>query len=165
VNPPQFRFPVLIKKRMLFITTQICARRSPERPGFLFEHFGSHEELSMKAWWMLAALIVLACPAGAQTRMAAIGGAGRETCAAWTEDRGAASESARLANERRIEWISGFFSAVNVFADSSGSLHGGIDDRDGMLAWIDNFCREHPNDPLWGAAANLVLDLRNRSRN
>ncbi|HJW40697.1 MAG TPA: hypothetical protein VJ476_05625 [Rhizomicrobium sp.] len=120
------------------------------------------------SWWIFAALIAVACPLNANaddtTHSVAIGGAGSDKCASWTEDRGASSGPAKQASERRTEWISGFFSAVNFFAEPNGSLHGGIDDRDGMLGWIDNYCREHPSDPLFVAAADLVFDLRNHPR-
>jgi hypothetical protein len=116
-------------------------------------------------WGMVGVLLVAAYPAGALgDHVAAIGGAGNDTCAAWVQDRSAGSESARQASQRRLEWVSGFFSAINVFDEPSGSLHGGIDDRDGMVGWIDNYCRAHPNDPVWLAAADLVLDLRNKKR-
>ena len=94
----------------------------------------------------------------------AIGGSGREPCSAWTKDRIATSADARLASQSRIDWISGYFSAVNMFAEASGNLHGSIDDHDGMIGWIDNYCRAHPADPLFVAAADLVFDLRNNPR-
>lgn len=49
------------------------------------------------------------------------------------------------------------------FAEPAGNLHGGIDDRDGMLRGIDSYCRAHPRDPLFAAAANLVLLLKNQA--
>ena len=123
----------------------------------------------MKAsWWMLAASIAIASPVGSyaadSTRSSAIGGSGRDACSAWVKDRSARSESAKQATQRRIEWVSGFFSAVNVFIDPSGNLHGSIDDLNGMLGWVDNYCRGHPSDPLFAVAADLFFDLRNHPR-
>ena len=115
---------------------------------------------------MFAVLLAIAGPVDLHaqpTHAVAVGGTGREPCAAWTQDRNAEKEPGRQTSEGRIEWISGFFSAVNLFAEPSGNLHGGIDDRDGMLSWIDNYCRAHPGDPLFAAAANLVLQLRRQS--
>jgi hypothetical protein len=110
-------------------------------------------------------LMVSAAGANADSvRSVAIGGAGRDACSAWVSDRGSTSTSAQVANQGRIEWISGFLSGVNVFADRSGNLKGGIDDPDGVLGWIDKYCRTHPTDPLWAAASALVLDLRNHPR-
>jgi hypothetical protein len=109
--------------------------------------------------------IVFSVGAYAQTTHAvAVGGAGRDSCAIWIKDRGGASEPSVLASQKRIEWISGFFSAVNLFTQPSGNLPGGIDDIDGMLGWIDTHCRSKPDEPLWAAAADLVLDLKNHPR-
>lgn len=117
--------------------------------------------------WLLATLIMAssASGVGAQgARSVNIGDAGRDTCAAWSQDRDAASDTARQAKERRVEWVLGFFSAVNFFNNQDGNLHGGIDDQNGMLAWIDNYCGGHPKDPLFVAAVDLVFDLRNNPR-
>jgi hypothetical protein len=97
-------------------------------------------------------------------RSVAIGGAGRDACSAWVLDRGATSTLAQAASKGRIEWIFGFLSGVNVFADRSGNLKGGVDDPDGVLGWVDKYCHTHPTDPLWTAAGALVLDLRNHPR-
>jgi hypothetical protein len=97
-------------------------------------------------------------------RSVSIGGAGRDTCTAWVTDRGAKSGPSQMASQGRIEWVSGFLSGVNLFADRSGNLKGGADDLKGTLEWIDNYCRSHPNDPLWAAAGALVFDLRNHPR-
>ena len=93
-----------------------------------------------------------------------IGGVGRDPCSAWVSGRGTTTPSAEAASQARIEWISGFLSAVNVFADRSGNLKGGVDDTDGVIRWIDKYCRAHPTDPLWTAAGALVLDLKNSPR-
>lgn len=112
-----------------------------------------------------AVLILLASLARADSgRSVAIGGAGRDACSAWLSDRGSTSTSAKAASKARIEWISGFLSGVNLFAESSGHLKGGVDDPEGVNKWIDNYCRAHPTDPLWAAVGNLVLDLRNHPR-
>lgn len=97
-------------------------------------------------------------------RSVAISGAGGDRCAAWVSDRRGTSAAAQAASLGRIEWISGFLSGVNLFADPSGHLKGGVDDPDGVLGWIDNYCLAHPAAPLWAAAGALVLDLRNHPR-
>jgi hypothetical protein len=118
--------------------------------------------------WVLAASIVTAFPVCASDdpsiHKVSIGGSGANPCSAWTQDRSGTTDAARQASQSRIDWISGFFSAVNLFAEQFGSLHGGIDDRDGMIAWIDTYCQEHPTDPLFVAAGDLVFDLRNHPR-
>jgi hypothetical protein len=145
-------------------------RNLPERHGWrnrIARAVFQMESSVKPSWRIFVALVLLASPAMAQDdglRSAAIGGAGTDACSAWTADRDATSESARQASQRRIEWVSGFFSAVNLFTERSGSLHGSIDDRDGMLAWIDDYCRKNPKDPLFAVSANLVFELRNHPR-
>jgi hypothetical protein len=118
--------------------------------------------------WVFAALVVIVpicAHADPSIHKVAVGGSGRDPCSAWTQDRSATTDPERQASQSRIDWVLGFFSAVNLFAESSGSLHGGIDDRDGMILWIDNYCRAHPTAPLFVAAGDLVFDLRNHPRN
>ena len=98
------------------------------------------------------------------TRSLDVSGAGTEPCADWTEARGGTSEEANRDSQRRIEWVLGFLTAVNMFTERSGSLHGGIDDREGALSWIDNHCLTNPKDPLFAAVADLVFDLKSRNR-
>lgn len=112
-----------------------------------------------------AVLVLFASLARADSdRSVAISGAGLDACSAWLTDRGSSSAFAKAASQARIEWITGFLSGENLFAESSGHLKGGIDDPDGVNKWIDNYCRAHPTDPLWVAVADLVFDLRNHSR-
>lgn len=116
---------------------------------------------------MFAVLLAAASPVAlyAQSIHAvSIGGAGRDPCSAWTQDRSATTDAGRQASQARIEWVSGFFSAVNLFTQPSGSLHGGIDDRDGMISWLDSYCRDHPGAPLFAASADLFFDLKNHPR-
>lgn len=67
-------------------------------------------------------------------------------------------------SQRRIEWVLGFLTAINMFNTASGSLHGGIDNRVGTLSWVDAHCKANPKDPLFAAVANFVLDLKNHPR-
>jgi hypothetical protein len=118
--------------------------------------------------FILALACVLMASASAQladsVHKVAIGGAGRDTCSEWVTDRGATSGPSQAASQGRNEWVSGFLSGVNLFADRSGHLKGGVDDPKAALEWIDNYCRVHPNDPLWAAAGALVFDLRSHPR-
>lgn len=108
----------------------------------------------------LAAYLTSVGPAPADTTFSvAISGAGRNTCASWLEDRSATSDSARATNVKQVEWITGFISAVNVFAEPSGDVSRGVD-QDKLLAFIDTYCRTNPDHPIWMPAANLVLKLR-----
>ena len=117
--------------------------------------------------FLLAVTAMLAGPVRADdgtTHSVVVGGTGSEPCSSWMKDRSGDSEQTKKDAERRLQWVLGFFSAVNLFDDPSGNLHGGIDDREGMLAGIDNHCRSHPDDPLFVAAVDMVLDLKNHPK-
>lgn len=98
------------------------------------------------------------------TRSLAVSGSGSDTCAAWTQSREGTSEEAKQDAQKRTEWVLGFLTAINMFNTPSGSLHGGIDSRDGALSWIDARCKVTPTNPLFAAVAELVFDLRNHPR-
>ena len=98
------------------------------------------------------------------TYSVAISGAGIDKCAVWLSDRSATSDSSLAANKVRIAWLTGFLSGVNLFGERSGHLKGGVDDPNGTLGWIDNYCRANLGDQLWQAAGAFVLDLRNHPR-
>jgi hypothetical protein len=121
----------------------------------------------MRLFFLAALSVALAAAASANaqsTHSVAVAGVGRDACATWLTDRGATSGEVQATTKQRIEWLSGFLSGVNLFADRSGDLKGGADNIDGALEWIDTYCRAHPSDPLFAAAAGLVFDLRNHPR-
>jgi len=131
----------------------------------MMEKIAKREAPVCIAIFVASVVAVLPLDAHAQTTHAlSVGGAGRESCAIWTKAREGTSDQSQLDNQKQIEWVTGFFTAVNLLTQSSGSLHGGIDDQDGMLSWIDTHCRANPNDPLFAAAADLFLDLKNHPR-
>lgn len=128
---------------------------------------GLGTEVAMRTFIVVFGAVLMLCTSLARAdteRSVAVSGAGRDACSAWLSDRSSTSASAEAASQARIEWISGFLSGVNLFAESSGHLKGGVDDPDGVKKWIDNYCRAHPTDPLWVAVGDLVLDLRNHQR-
>jgi len=144
----------LFTREYLFVTRKVAG-------------FTVYLEMLMRALMLASCSVLLVSCSFAWAdplRSVSIAGAGRDSCSKWLSDRAATSTEARAATQARIEWISGFLSAVNLFADRSGNLKGGIDALDAALKWIDSYCSAHPVDPLWTAAGTLVLDLRNHAR-
>ena len=76
--------------------------------------------------WVFAASIMVAFPvhasADSSIHKVSIGGSGSDPCSGWTQDRSATTDAQKQARQGRIDWISGFFFAVNLFAESSGSM-------------------------------------------
>jgi hypothetical protein len=65
-------------------------------------------------------------------------GAGASSCGTWTADR-----SAKTANDD-VQWVLGFLSAYNTFGPDPSHNISHSTDVNGVLGWIDNYCREHP---------------------
>ena len=74
-------------------------------------------------------------------------GQGNSSCGAWT-----AARSGGVVRALGFEqWVLGFISGIGSARADANPLNGM--DADGIWAWIDNYCREHPIDELLTAAA------------
>ncbi len=82
-------------------------------------------------------------------------GVGNSSCTGWA--------TARKADDVRTvqykEWLLGYLSAYNNWVHKGQNVAGSTDNK-GLLAWIDNYCREHGADPLVQAVENLILALK-----
>ena len=88
-------------------------------------------------------------------------GQGNISCSLWLEGRKTDSPSAAS----RTGWVLGFMSAFNQY----GLKSQGADVSDGksteeLMAWIDNYCRQHQGDQLHMASQAFVDDFRQRTR-
>jgi hypothetical protein len=86
---------------------------------------------------------------------------GMDTCSTWTQGR----RSHGVAELNARAWIAGYLSALN--AAVSGHLNVDIlkdnIDVEGLWAWIDSFCRNHPLDTIQSAANGLGDELIRRA--
>jgi hypothetical protein len=81
-------------------------------------------------------------------------GEGWESCGKWTKERS-------LRTERSIimaTWVLGYVSGQNQAVDELPDFLLQTD-AEGMLAWIDNFCRSNPLEIVGTAVDKLVLTL------
>jgi hypothetical protein len=62
------------------------------------------------------------------------------------------------------QWISGFLSGYNAFVDTNGDVIGGRTDREGVNAWVDQYCREHPTDEMVYAVTHFIGFIKQRSK-
>ena len=60
------------------------------------------------------------------------------------------------------QWVAGYLSGSNVEADQPDVLVG--TDFDGLMAWIDNYCRANPLDLVGTAALKLFDELKSRAQ-
>jgi hypothetical protein len=91
----------------------------------------------MKSTLTLLALIVF-MPGETAGQTYSAGGAGNSSCGTWTLD---------------TQWLLGFLSGIGFLGKAEGldPLNGV--DAQAVLAWIDNWCHNHPLSPIADAGA------------
>jgi hypothetical protein len=108
---------------------------------------------------MLGIALMLALPAAAKTIK--VRGEGLATCTAWVQEHN------RKTSRQHVQdsWLLGYVNAVSGMLevpgveDVSGPFHN-ID----LLMWIDDYCNDHPEEPLIRAADALMRDLARRAQ-
>ena len=78
-------------------------------------------------------------------------GVGGQSCGGWI-----AASTDQEERNFHASWLLGWISAAGYY-DVRGSLKD--TDSDALIAWTDNYCRDHPLDTLFVAAAALVRKL------
>jgi hypothetical protein len=87
-------------------------------------------------------------------------GKGNESCGKWVQER-RANDWATTTSE---SWLAGYVTAYNRWvALLGGDITHGID-LDGLLAWIDSYCGQHPLNKVSTAAEALIFSLEDRRR-
>lgn len=78
-------------------------------------------------------------------------GAGASSCGTWTQDR--------AHNDfDDVEWVLGYLSGFNGWGQGTPDASEGIDNN-GVIAWVDNYCLEHPLNNIGDASAALIFTL------
>lgn len=80
------------------------------------------------------------------------------SCGLWTQVRKTDFPERGLSEQ----WVAGYLSDANEIdlPDTPDLLKG--EDFDQLMAWIDNYCLEHPADRLFQAASRLEAELIRR---
>lgn len=113
----------------------------------------------MKIWFaILVAVLVLSTNAHGGIPGTTIG-EGAKSCGTWTEER--AHDSGRLGFMKA--WVLGFASGANLYTAHEDFLRRQDVPATAIYAWIDNYCRAHPLEPLDKAAFDLVAELLRRA--
>lgn len=85
--------------------------------------------------------------------------AGTPSCGAWIAARANPSNGRAIQYEK---WVWGFESGLNwAGRNTRGDVLRGME-GEGVLGWVDQFCREHPLDDLVSAVVNLDRELARR---
>jgi len=109
------------------------------------------------------ALVVasLLCTLTAQTaaQERAVLGQGNISCGSWLENR--RGDDAQVS--ARTAWVLGYITAFNQYGSKpQGDVSGGKDTEE-MTAWIDDYCRHHTADNLYGASAALIDEFKQKT--
>jgi hypothetical protein len=89
-------------------------------------------------------------------------GYGTESCGTWTVN---AEDITGLSVVGQASWLEGALSQANMFVrmtDGTDILQGADDIA--LIAWIGNYCRQHPLDTVAIATLKLIRELRQRAR-
>ena len=110
---------------------------------------------------ILAAVLMIADAAAASddNSVVHIIGFGRGSCGNWTASAREYSPDRRitpssLVHVKQIQWVLGYLSGVGKFTASIDPLNNM--DGEGVMAWIDNYCRDHPVEQIVEAATAFV---------
>jgi hypothetical protein len=107
----------------------------------------------IRAMVLASIMLVMAGSLQAQDRLTI--GEGATSCGTWTQAR--QNRSAGLA----AQWVAGYLSGSNMDTNHPDALVGA--DFQGLVGWIDNYCRANPLDPLVIAAWKLFRELQSRA--
>jgi len=114
----------------------------------------------MQMVWAVLTILLL-WPLTGEAKTITVRGEGYASCNMWTE------EHAEMSKRQPVQdsWILGYVNAAvgmlefpNV-DDVSAPFH-----NTDLIAWIDDYCSVHPNDPLIRAADALMRDLARRAQ-
>jgi hypothetical protein len=119
---------------------------------------------------LLALLAIVFCFQAEAKDSAMMVGSGQASCGTWTKvqaDR-QPTDAAEIMRYRtgsdvmtQIEWVRGFISAFNFYQSAKGDVTAGTD-MDGIYAWIDNYCANHPLERVDQATIALINELSQR---
>ena len=91
-------------------------------------------------------------PAAAQSRSPSV--EGKQWCGTWLRERHARSPRLHLYEIWVVKYIAGGDWADIPRPDFFAKV-----DAEGMLGWVDNYCRAHPINNVQRAAEQLVIEL------
>jgi hypothetical protein len=105
-------------------------------------------------------LAVLSCAQANAFDTYDVWGWGNDPCSNWTKARAEEETVGRLTGHY-LAWIQGFLTGYNDFAPGGGHITKGMELPGDVLSWTDNYCKDHPDDPVVRAAVALIQDRVN----
>ncbi len=106
-----------------------------------------------------AAIALWLLPAQATADEHPVLGQGNISCSSWLEVR--QTDNAGAAS--RIAWVLGFITAFNQYGLASPADVSEGKSTEDLMAWMDNYCRQHQGDNLHRASAAFIDEFRQRT--
>ncbi len=85
-------------------------------------------------------------------------GAGTKSCGKWMEARKDDSWESLIL----INWVWGFVTSYNRYVHKGGVGVEGNIDNEGLMAWVDQYCRDNPLENVANASQALIYKLNSR---
>jgi hypothetical protein len=106
----------------------------------------------------VASLLVMTTQIPAQQNEHAVLGQGNVSCFSWLNNR----KDGDVQASSRTAWILGYVTGSNQYGlKPEGDVSAGKD-TDEIMAWIDNYCSQYPNNNLYRASTALVDEFRRK---
>jgi hypothetical protein len=126
------------------------------------EYRPNHERCGMNSIWtslfVAGSLSLLTTQIAAQENEHAVLGQGNVSCASLLNDH--KGDDARASS--RTAWVLGYVTAFNQYGSKpQGDVSEGKGTEE-IMAWVEKYCEQHPNDSLYSASAALVREFRQR---
>lgn len=81
-----------------------------------------------------------------------------DSCATWTAERAIPDHH----EQGQEGWVMGFISGLNAFGPNNGDIARGAK-AEGLLGWVDNYCKANPLDSVTTAGFALANELKRRA--
>jgi hypothetical protein len=81
----------------------------------------------------------------------------QDSCGYWIQERRKGANGSQLWEG----WILGFITGLNVFGTNNGNVAPDVK-AEGLQAWVDQYCADHPLDSISVAAVKLAEALKQR---
>ena len=116
----------------------------------------------MKTYWnlFLAVSALFLLPAQVTADEHQVLGQGNISCSSWLDGR----QTDNAGATSRIAWVLGFMTAFNQYGSKSQAddVSEGKSTED-LMAWMDDYCRQHQGDNLHRASAAFIDEFRQRT--
>lgn len=114
--------------------------------------------MKIAARWLV--ICALAAPTAAVAQIDA--SAGQILCRAWTKSSDSDSPSEQEQHAMMIQWTFGFLIGQAILNDRIKAGVARAND-DGIVRWVDDYCRAHPLNSIQQAADKFALESFNNS--